>query len=100
MRHRPRGACEARVVLVVALSDREGAGKTEPRLRPVAPVRKECTGQEPQVQPERPGLPRAMDLRLLRALPGDRLVCPRHPQQRTNVITNLTPASGRQDHTA
>jgi hypothetical protein len=48
----------------------EGAGKAEPRLRPVAPVRKECTGQEPQVQPERPGLPRAMALRLLRSLPG------------------------------
>ena len=37
---------------------------------PVAPVRKECTGQEPQVQPDRPGLPRAMVLRLLRSLPG------------------------------
>ncbi len=55
----------------------EGAGKTRHRLIPAAPVRKECTGQEPQVQPDLPGLPCAMVLRLLRTLPGDRRSCPR-----------------------
>ena len=48
----------------------------------MAPVRKKCTGQEPQAQPDQPGLPCAMGLRLLRALPGDRACCPRHRHRR------------------
>ncbi len=47
---------------------------------PMAPVRKECTGQEPQVRPRHPGLPCAMALRIIRDLPGDRLSCPHRPR--------------------
>jgi hypothetical protein len=34
-----------------------GAGKTGYRLIPMAPVREECTGQEPQAQPDDPAFP-------------------------------------------
>jgi len=37
----------------------------------MAPVRKKCTGQEPQVRAGQSGLPCAMVLRLIRDLPGD-----------------------------
>src|SRR4030081_3567804 len=50
-----------------------------------------------QVTPESPGTPRAMVYGLYRALPGDRLSCHRRP--RKLPFANLTPASGRQDHT-
>src|SRR6266849_2115565 len=58
--------------------------------------------------PESPGIPARNGFNgFLRAFPGDRLFCHRRP--RTNVVpkpgraditsANLTPASGRQDHT-
>jgi hypothetical protein len=58
--------------------------------------------------PGSPGIPARNGFNgFLRALPGDRLFC--HRRQRTNVLSapgradktsaNLTPASGRQDHT-
>src|ERR1700731_654544 len=50
-----------------------------------------------QVTPESPGIPRAMVYGLYRALPGDRLSCHRRYADRS---ANLTPASGRQDHTS
>ncbi|MGJ5113284.1 hypothetical protein [Bradyrhizobium sp. HKCCYLRH1043] len=37
---------------------------------PMARLRKECRRQEPQVQPDQPGIPCAMALRLIRGLPG------------------------------
>jgi hypothetical protein len=46
--------------------------------------------------PESPGIPARNGLRLIRALPGDRLSCHRRYADRS---ANLTPASGRQDHT-
>src|SRR5262249_26099951 len=42
----------------------------------MAPVRKKCTGQEPQVQPDIPAFPARMVLRLIRDLPGDRAFLP------------------------
>ena len=63
---------------------------------------------EPQVQPRQPGLPCAMVLRLIRALPGDRAVLPPSPCRCPRIVARsgsarimqgLTPASGRQDHT-
>jgi hypothetical protein len=48
------------------------------------------------VTPETPGIPRAMVLQLIRALPGDRAFLPPSFADRS---TTLTPASGRQDHT-
>jgi hypothetical protein len=54
---------------------------------------------EPQAQPIS-GLPCAMVLRLIRALPGDRLSCPRRQRDaRKRIIASLTPAPRRQDHT-
>src|ERR1700716_4274518 len=51
-----------------------------------------------QVTPETPGIPRAMVYGLFRALPGDRAFLPPSPL-RSLLPKNLTPASGRQDHT-
>jgi hypothetical protein len=50
-----------------------------------------------QVTPESPGIPRAMVYGLFRALPGDRAFLPPSPAL---LSANLTPASGRQDHTS
>ena len=50
----------------------------------------------PQVQPKTSGLPCAMVLRLIRALPGDQALLPPSSIDRS---TDLTPALGRQDHT-
>src|SRR3982074_836171 len=50
-----------------------------------------------QVTPESPGIPRAMVYGFLRALPGDRAFLPPSPAL---LSTDLTPASGRQDHTS
>jgi hypothetical protein len=44
------------------------------------------------------GIPHAMVLRLIRALPGDRALLPPSPL-RSLLLKNLAPASGRQDHT-
>jgi hypothetical protein len=52
-----------------------------------------------QVQRRQSGLPCAMGYGLFRALPGDRAFLP--PSSLRNLfLRNLTPASGRQDHTA
>src|SRR5271154_2937620 len=52
------------------------------------------------VTPETPGIPRAMVLTVSSALsPVTGLFCHRHPW-RGLLPRNLTPASGRQDHTA
>src|SRR5260370_27116011 len=48
------------------------------------------------VTPERPGMPRAMVYGLLRALPGDQACLTPSPAL---LIADLTPASGRQNHT-
>ena len=52
-----------------------------------------------QVQRRQSGLPCAMVYSLLRALPGDRAFLP-PSSPRSLLLKNLTPASGRQDHTA
>src|SRR5450756_1021318 len=52
-----------------------------------------------QVQRRQSGLPCAMVYDLFRALPGDRAFLPPSPAK-TFALANLTPASGRQDHTA
>lgn len=55
----------------------EGAGKAGRWPRPWPASRKNSWRQSPQVWPNTPGLPCAMVLRFIRALPGDRLSCPR-----------------------
>src|SRR5579863_2238176 len=59
----------------------------------------EHTSKVTTVTPETPGIPRAMVLTAYIALsPVTGLSCHRRP--RDHHLTNLTPASGRQDHTA
>src|ERR1700731_1434226 len=59
---------------------------------------KKHTSKVTTVTPETPGIPRAMVLTVSFALsPVTGLVCHRH--QRKLPLANLTPASGRQDHT-
>ena len=78
----------------------EGAGNAGRPMRPIAA----CAGivvertRVSQVTPESPGIPRAMVYGLLRALPGDRALLP-PSSLRSLLPKNLTPASGRQDHT-
>ena len=84
-----------------ARNDPQLRGRREGRVSatPMAPVRKKCTGQEPQVKPEHPGLPCAVVYGFLRALPGDQtfvvtVACVMRKHRR-----DLAPALGRQDHT-
>ena len=54
---------------------------------------------EPQVQPNiRPSLRNGFTAYSVLSS-GTGLSCPRHPQDAVRVFANLTPASGRQDHT-
>src|SRR6201996_9400309 len=59
----------------------------------------ESTGVGPQVNRSEPGFPCAVVYGLLRALPGDRAFLPPSSARHGRVFANLTPASGRQDHT-
>src|SRR5438128_4626267 len=56
----------------------------------------EAHGQTLQVPPRHPGFPRAMALRLIRALPGKRPFLPPLP---AGLTANVAPGSRRQDHT-
>ena len=67
----------------------------QPRVRFVVGV---CTRVFTAEAPETSGIPHAMVLRLIRALPGDRALLP-PSSLRSLLLKNLTPASGRQDHT-
>ncbi|MGY3452086.1 hypothetical protein ACVILH_004428 [Bradyrhizobium sp. USDA 4353] len=78
------------------LFGRRGAGKTGYRLIPAVRVQQMSTRQNHRFSPIS-GLPCATVLRVIGALPGDRLSCPRH--QRIIITTGLVSASGDQDHT-
>src|SRR3954463_11074840 len=74
-------------------------GRRESRelAAPMAPVRKECTGKEPQVRPRHPGLPCTMALQIIRGLPGApgllvTIICAKR-----GFDAHLIPASGYQD---
>jgi hypothetical protein len=78
-------------------------GRRESRVRAAPAV--SCAGMHKethtsiQVQRRQSGLPCAVGYGLFRALPGDRAFLP--PSSLRNLfLKNLTPASGRQDHTA
>ena len=80
-------------------TSREGAGKTGCALHPrsrVQSTRKRTRAY--RFSGGSPAFPAQWFYGLLRALPGDRLSCHRHPQEAC-FSENLTPASGRQDHT-
>jgi hypothetical protein len=78
---------------------RQARGRREGRAlaAPVARLQKEMQAAVTTGLAETPGLPRAMGLRLIRALPGDRLSCPRHSRKRLDA--NSTSAPGGRDHT-
>ena len=68
-------------------------------IAPVGPVQLESTGVGPQVNRSNAGFPCAVVYDLLRALPGDRAFLPPSPARCASIAADLTPASGRQDHT-
>ena len=93
-----------RFARVLPLSSRplqtEGAGNAGRPMRPIAACAMVVVERTrvSQVTPESPGIPRAMVLTASFALsPVTGLSCHRH--QRKLLLANLTPASGRQDHT-
>jgi hypothetical protein len=95
---RSRGAMRPRFAGKGLTLQSEGAGNAGRPMRPIAAramIVVERT-RVSQVTPESPGIPRAMVYGLLRALPGDRAFLPPSP---AGLTANLTPASGRQDHT-
>src|SRR5436190_18359441 len=77
----------------------EGAGKAgcSASTRSLARNKKKRTSVVATGSPKQSDLPCAMVYGLFRALPGDRAFL---PPSLTNCFTSLTPASGRQDHTA
>ena len=96
-RLRDLAAISARVLSEVNLSSRRrGAGKTGYRLIPAVRVQQISTRENHRFSPIS-GLPCATVLRVIGALPGDRLSCPRH--QRIIIPTGLASAPRCQDHT-
>jgi hypothetical protein len=83
------------------LKEREGAGKAGCALHPRSrvPNAQTKTHTSIQVQRRQSGFPCAVGYDLFRALPGDRAFLP-PSSARSLAPANLTPASGRQDHTA
>src|SRR5262245_32063321 len=81
-----------------ALVKQEGAGKAGHRLMPVAPVREKCTGQEPQVQPDSTGLPRANGVTAYTYSPRCAGLVS-HRRRPAHRPSDLASASGCQDHT-
>ena len=78
-----------------------GAGKTGCALHPRSRVPR-CTSKnahEHTGSPETPAFPAQWFYGFLRALPGDRALLSPSPVRVLSIIVNLTPASGRQDHT-
>ena len=81
-------------------SNEEGRGECRVRAAPAVSCAKMCKekgAHSIQVQRRHPTFPAQWLYDLYRALPGDRLCC--HRRLTVFVSANLTPASGRQDHT-
>ena len=100
IRRRDLAARCARVLLLTSRPlQTEGAGKAGCALHPRSRVQfaQKNAHTSIQVQRRASGLPCAVGYGLLRALPGERLSCHRHPQKLASA--NLTPAPRRQDHT-
>src|ERR1700730_5129997 len=81
-------------------ASRPNGGRRESRVL-AAPIAsraelKKHTSAVTTGSPKQSGLPCAMVYGLFRALPGDRALLPPSPRR---SLRNLTPASGRQDHT-
>ncbi len=90
----------ARCARVVACTLRLRRGRGEGRVlaAPMARLQTKNAGGSHHRFSQSSGLPRAMVLTVSFGLsPGTGLSCPRRPAEL--LLTNLTPASGRQDHT-
>ncbi len=78
--------------------ERRAQGRPDAGWHPRPPCEQECTGQEPQVQPERPGLPCAMAYDLYALSSVHRAFWPPSSTRCIGTSANLIPASGYQDH--
>jgi hypothetical protein len=87
----------ARVVQVKPPSSQRGRREGRELAAPMVRVQQKSTRQNHRCSRDHPALPAQWLYGVLRALPGDRLYCPRHSQF---VIASLTSAPGCQDHTA
>src|SRR5437868_9662611 len=95
---RSRGMICPRFALAVIPRRERAQGKPGAQQAPAAShATKKRTSVVATGSPKQSGLPCAMVYGLFRALPGDRAFL---PPSLANCFTNLTPASGRQDHTA
>src|SRR5438309_5450840 len=100
MPSRSRRLFRARFGLLVPPSPIKGAGNAGRPMRPIAACAMSVVERTRVVRSHRetPGIPHAMVYGLLRALPGDRAFL--SPSSlRSLLLTNLTPASRRQNHT-
>jgi hypothetical protein len=98
MRSHPRGAMRPSCASIFRPENR-GRGECRVLDAPMGPVQKKSTGVGPQVHRNHPAFPHADGFNgFLRALPGDRAFLP-PSSLRSLLPRNLTPASGRQDHT-
>ena len=97
---RSRGTFRPRFASSFAPSKTEGAGKTGCALHPRSRVqlRTQKRTRAYRFSGSIPAFPAQWLYGLLRALPGERLFCHRHPL-RSLLPRNLTPAPRRQDHT-
>src|SRR5258708_37887997 len=97
---RSRGAFRPRFALNSRPLQSEGAGNTGCTLHPRSRVQ-QCTKKRTRAyrfSGGNPAFPAQWFYGLYRALPGDRAFLPPSPL-RSLLLKNLTPASGRQDHT-
>ena len=97
---RSRRVFRARFYRFVPPSSSEGAGNAGRPMRPIAACAEVVVAGTRVVRSHRqtPGIPRAMVYGLCRTLPGDRAFLSPSPL-RSLLLTRLTPASRRQDHT-
>ena len=99
MRPPSRGAKTPGLCKSLVPPGREGAGNAGRPMRPIAACAMVVRSAHALVRSHRnhPAFPAQWFYGLYRALPGDRLSC--HRRLRKSLPANLTPASGRQDHT-
>src|SRR5438128_186935 len=100
MRAQSRGANSPELCNRIAPSVKRAQGKPGAdcaRSPMCVGVLQKCTRVKPQVQPGHPGFPRAMALRLIRALPGEAAFLA--PVVSGKLAANVAPGSRRQDHT-
>ncbi len=97
---RSRGTIVPRLIISTAPRQSRVQGRPGVCRHPRPPCGKKCTGQEPQDRPGHPGLPCATALRLTSCSPwGPGFLAPIIRTAASRNGTNLTSASGGQDHT-